>query len=146
MNTPVPNCTEEYRPSLDDSYDVIVVGGGPAGSTTAALVAEHGHRVLLLERSSIPRFHVGESLIPETYWPLKRLGLLNRLQESHFPRKYSVQFVSDGHKESAPFYFDVHNPHESSVTWQVIRSEFDRMLLDRAERTRSDHSHVRSCS
>lgn len=117
---------------VDENYDVVVIGGGPAGSTTAALVAERGHRVLLLERSGFPRFHVGESLIPETYWTLKRLGLLDRLKGSEFPKKYSVQFISEGTKESAPFYFDEYNPHECSVTWQVVRGEFDRLLVDRA--------------
>lgn len=132
MNTLPQESVVDYRPSIDGHWDVVVIGGGPAGATTAALVAEYGHRVLLLERSSVPRFHVGESLIPETWWTLQRLGLLETLNKSRFPRKYSVQFVSDGYKESAPFYFDVHNPHESSVTWQVIRSEFDRMILDRS--------------
>ena len=78
MILPNPDTSLNYLPELEDNYDVIVVGGGPAGSTTAALIAEHGHSVLLLERAALPRFHVGESLIPETYWPLKRLGLLNR--------------------------------------------------------------------
>lgn len=132
MIQPHAEPTADYRPQLDECWDVIVVGGGPAGSATAALVAEQGYRVLLLERARLPRFHVGESLIPETYWPLKRLGLLDRMRESAFPRKYSVQFVSDGSKESAPFYFDLHNPHESSITWQVVRGDFDRMLVDRA--------------
>ncbi len=132
MYPATPETTVDYLPSVDGYWDVIVVGGGPAGATTAALVAEYGHRVLLLERSSVPRFHVGESLIPETWWTLRRLGLLTQLAQSAFPRKYSVQFVSDGYKESAPFYFDVHKAHESSVTWQVVRSQFDRMILDRA--------------
>lgn len=132
MIQPTPKSPINYLPEVDGDYDVIVIGGGPAGAATAALVAEHGHRVLVLERAELPRFHVGESLIPETYWPLKRLGLLDKLRESAFPRKYSVQFVSEGVKESAPFYFDEYNPHESSVTWQVERGVFDQMLLDRA--------------
>lgn len=127
-----PNPKPVQQPELSETYDVIIVGGGPAGATTAALAAEHGHRVLLLERALFPRFHVGESLIPETYWTLKRLGLLEQMKQSAFPKKYSVQFVSDGYKESAPFYFDEHNPHECSVTWQVVRGEFDEMLLDTA--------------
>jgi flavin-dependent dehydrogenase len=127
-----PEMMFDHRPQLKNDWDVIVIGGGPAGSSTAALVAEHGYSVLLLERAQLPRFHVGESLIPETYWQLKRLGLLDRMRKSAFPRKYSVQFVSDGSKESAPFYFDLYNAHESSVTWQVVRSEFDRMVIDRA--------------
>ena len=132
MIQPNPESPINYLPPIEDNYDVIVVGGGPAGASTAALVAEHGYKVLVLERAELPRFHVGESLIPETYWPLKRLGLIERLKASAFPRKYSVQFVSDGYKESAPFYFDMYNAHESSVTWQVERGQFDKMLLDRA--------------
>ena len=120
------------QPTIECSYDVIVIGGGPAGSTVAALLAEQGHSVLILERSAVPRFHVGESLIPEVYWPLKRLGLIDQLKASAFPKKFSVQFVSDGWKESAPFYFDEHNDHESAQTWQVERADFDKMLLDNA--------------
>ena len=59
-----------------NAYDVIVVGGGPAGSTTATLVADSGHRVLLLERETTPQFQVGESLMPGTYWTFERLGML----------------------------------------------------------------------
>ena len=76
------------------SPDVIVIGGGPAGSTTGALLAEHGHRVLLLERETMPRYHIGESLIPYTWFTLNRLGVVDWLHRSACPRKYSVQFVS----------------------------------------------------
>ena len=115
------------------NYDTIVIGGGPAGSTVATLVAEHGHRVLLLERATTPQFKIGESLIPATYWTFKRLGMLEKLRTSHFPQKYSVQFYSRTGKGSTPFYFFQTNPHESAVTWQVLRSEFDEMLLDNAK-------------
>jgi flavin-dependent dehydrogenase len=128
-----PPSDNRSQPELDGSYEVVVVGGGPAGATVGALTAEQGHRVLILERSSVPRFHLGESLIPETYWTLKRLGLIEQLQQSAFPKKFSVQFVSEDGEESAPFYFDEYKSHESSQTWQVERSEFDRMLLERAE-------------
>ena len=114
------------------NYDTIVIGGGPAGSTVATLVAEQGHRVLLLEREAKPTFKIGESLIPATYWTFKRLGMLEKLRASHFPQKYSVQFYSRSGKASTPFYFFQTNPHESAVTWQVLRSEFDQMLLDNA--------------
>ena len=115
------------------NYDLIVIGGGPAGSTVATLVAEQGHRVLLLEREAEPKFKIGESLIPATYWTFKRLGMLEKLRASHFPQKYSVQFYSRTGKASSPFYFFQTNPHESAVTWQVLRSEFDEMLLDNAK-------------
>ena len=114
------------------TYDTIVIGGGPAGSTVATLVAEQRHRVLLLERATTPQFKIGESLIPATYWTFKRLGMLEKLRASHFPQKYSVQFYSRSGKGSTPFYFFQTNPHESAVTWQVLRSEFDEMLLDNA--------------
>lgn len=112
--------------------DCIVIGGGPAGTTAATLLAQLGRHVVLLERSQVPRFHIGESLMPETYWSFERLGLLDQLKASSFPRKYSVQFVNDQGKESVPFYFFETNPHESSITWQVWRADFDRMLLENA--------------
>jgi flavin-dependent dehydrogenase len=114
------------------SVDVIVIGGGPAGSTVSTLLAQHGVRVELFERERFPRFHIGESLIPETYWVLKRLNMLGKMQESRFVKKYSVQFVNAQGKESAPFYFWDNKPHECSQTWQVVRSEFDQMLLENA--------------
>ena len=112
--------------------DVIVIGGGPAGSTVAALVAESGHNVQLFERENFPRFSIGESLMPDTYWTFKRLGVLDKLKASTFPRKHSVQFFGQSGRGSAPFYFSDNNPHECSVTWQVQRGEFDLMLLDNA--------------
>lgn len=117
------------------SYDAIVAGGGPAGATAATLLAQQGHRVLLLERSSEPVFKIGESLMPATYWTLERLGLLQAMKASHFPAKHSVQFFTKTGKASAPFYFFENDPHESSQTWQVKRSEFDQLLLDNAAQT-----------
>jgi flavin-dependent dehydrogenase len=114
------------------TYDVVVIGGGPAGSTASTLLAQHGLKVGLFEREKFPRFHIGESLIPETYWVLKRLNMLPKMQRSHFIKKYSVQFVNASGKLSAPFYFRDNKPHECSQTWQVVRSEFDQMMLDNA--------------
>jgi flavin-dependent dehydrogenase len=112
--------------------DVVVIGGGPAGSTCSTLLAQLGVRVELFERERFPRFHIGESLIPETYWVLQRLNMLPKMQRSHFVRKYSVQFVNASGKVSAPFYFWDNKPHECSQTWQVVRSEFDQMMLENA--------------
>jgi len=121
-------------PSMNISTlpDVIVIGGGPAGSTVSALTAQQGYKVQLFERERFPRFHIGESLIPETYWVLKRLGMLEKMKKSRFVKKYSVQFVNAGGKLSAPFYFWDNKPHECSQTWQVVRSEFDLMMLNNA--------------
>ncbi|MCA9193131.1 MAG: tryptophan 7-halogenase [Planctomycetales bacterium] len=123
---------------MQNEYDVIVIGGGPAGCTAAALTAEAGHRVLLLEREKMPRFHVGESLMPECYWPLQRLGLIDRMKQSSFVKKKSVQFVTASGKQSEPFYFLEHDPRESSTTWQVERADFDQLLFDRAAELGAD--------
>lgn len=112
--------------------DVVVIGGGPAGSTVSTLIAQQGYKVQLFERMQFPRFHIGESLIPETYWVLQRLNMLEKLKKSHFTKKYSVQFVNSTGKLSAPFYFWDNRPHECSQTWQVARSEFDQMMLNNA--------------
>ena len=112
--------------------NVIVIGGGPAGTTTATLIAQKGYRVRLFEREKFPRFHIGESLIPQTYWILQRLNMLPKMKSSHYIKKYSVQFVGSSGRLSEPFYFLDHKPHESSQTWQVRRSEFDQMMLENA--------------
>ena len=116
-----------------ESFDVIVVGGGPAGSSAAAILAEHGRRVLVLEREKFPRYHIGESLIPFTYQPLQRLGVIDQLKASAFTKKYSVQFIAPDGKASQPFYFFNRYDRETvAQTWQVMRAEFDQMLLDNA--------------
>jgi flavin-dependent dehydrogenase len=117
---------------MQEEYDVVIVGGGPAGSTAGALLAEHGRRVLILEREKFPRYRVGESLIPFCYPALKRLGLVKKMISSPFVRKYSVQFISRSGHGSQPFYFYKHIKHNLARTWQVERSEFDQMLLDNA--------------
>ena len=113
-------------------YDAIVIGAGPSGSTAAAVLASKDRRVLAIEREKFPRYHVGESLIPYTYFPLERIGMIERMKKSHFPSKYSVQFVGRSGNLSQPFYFFEHLKHEAACTWQVLRSEFDQMLMDNA--------------
>ncbi len=112
--------------------DAMVIGGGPAGSTVAALLAEKGHRVMLLEKARFPRYHVGESLMPFCWFTLDRLGLAGRMDEVGYQQKKSVQFATTDGRISAPFYFFQHLDHPAATTWQVERSEFDAMLLDNA--------------
>jgi len=116
----------------NNQYEAIVVGGGPAGTTAAALLAEKGRRVLLLEKESMPRYHVGESLMPFCYFTLERLGVLPKMKEMGFVDKLSVQFVNPDGGVSQPFYFFQHNDAPSSYTWQVERADFDKMLWDNA--------------
>ena len=117
---------------MQSDYDVVVIGGGPAGCAAATLVAEAGRKTLLVEREKVPRFHVGESLMPETYWCFERLGILEKMQQSPFVRKASVQFVASSGKESQPFFFKEHDPRECATTWQVERAEFDQLLFENA--------------
>lgn len=116
----------------NNKFDVIVMGGGPAGSSVAGILAREGRQVVLFEKEIFPRHHIGESLMTDTYWTFRRLGLLEKLKESPFVRKYSVQFANAAGKESRPFYFFEAVHHESAVTWQVTRSEFDHLLLNHA--------------
>jgi len=114
-------------------FDAIAIGGGPAGAAAAAVLGEYGHRVLVLEREKFPRYHIGESLLPFTFHPLERLGLIPAMKASAFVRKYSVQFVAPSGKISQPFYFFNRYDRETvAQTWQVVRSEFDQILLDNA--------------
>jgi flavin-dependent dehydrogenase len=119
--------------SDSEHYDALIIGGGPAGSSAAAVLAEYGRRVLILEREKFPRYHIGESLIPFTFAPLERIGMIPKMKGSRFVEKYSVTFVQPDGKRSQPFYFFTRYDRETvAQTWQVLRSEFDQMLLDNA--------------
>jgi flavin-dependent dehydrogenase len=115
-----------------NNFDVIVMGGGPAGSSIASILAREGRQVVLFEREIFPRHHIGESLMTDTYWTFRRMGVLDKLKASPFVRKYSVQFANPAGKESRPFYFFEAQHHESAVTWQVTRAEFDKLLFEHA--------------
>ncbi|HAL71646.1 MAG TPA: alkylhalidase, partial [Verrucomicrobiales bacterium] len=126
---------------MNSQYDVLIIGGGPAGASVATILAEHGHRALVIERAKFPRYHVGESLIPFTFGPLERLGMIPKMKKSHFMKKYSVSFVQPDGRRSQPFYFHTRYDKETvAQTWQVLRSEFDEMLLNNA---RDKGAHVR---
>src|SRR5215813_3061709 len=107
--------TQIARPG--NGPDVVVIGGGPAGSTCSTLIAQHGYRVHLFEREHFPRFHIGESLIPDTYWVLKRLNMLDKMKNSQFVRKYSVQFVGSCVRCYGAFYFRDSFAHRRLQWW-----------------------------
>jgi flavin-dependent dehydrogenase len=98
----------------------------------AALLAQKGIDVVLFEKERFPRFHIGESLMPETWWVFEKLGVLEKLKATESPRKHSVQFISESGKPSRPFYFFEAREGDSAVTWQVDRAEFDDLLLAHA--------------
>src|SRR3989344_7128830 len=107
-------------------YDVIIIGGGPSGSTSATLLAQKGFKVLLLEKELFPREHVGESLIPLSYDILKKQGLIDELNKIA-TRKPGVNFVDkDGIKQSLWCFKNVIKD-EGYLTFHVIRSAFDKL-------------------
>lgn len=124
---------ESSRQPRTITCDAVVVGGGPSGSAAAAILAEKGRDVVVLERERFPRYALGESLIPHCWYPLERLGLADRLESTGFVvPKHSVQFVNTEGRRSKPFYFFQHSNHPAMLAWQVVRSHFDELLLTNA--------------
>ncbi len=116
-----------------NKHDVIVIGGGPAGSTAAALLARYGYDVLLLEKERFPREHVGESMLPFCYPLFKDLGVLDELGQ-HFVRKPGVRFIDRHGNTSTTWCFSHVIEDPSYLSFQVIRGEFDHILLKNAAR------------
>jgi flavin-dependent dehydrogenase len=113
-------------------HDVIVIGGGPAGSTSATLLAQRGLSVLLLERERFPRFQIGESLLPYNNDLLDRLGITESLEQGDFFPKYGAEFVTGDGQIAYTFRFDRNLPEGYQRTFQVKRAEFDLLLLRNA--------------
>src|SRR5215471_17281604 len=116
-------------PSADITADVVVIGGGPGGSTTATMLARQGWQVLLLERERFPRDHIGESLLPASIPVLEELGVLPAVQQAGFVPKLGATMVWGTEKTPWSWYFRETNqkyPH----SYQVWRPLFDQLLLD----------------
>src|SRR5438034_10193546 len=88
-------------------YDVAIIGGGPAGSTAAALLARAGRRVIVFEREKFPRFHIGESLLPFSMKAFTRLGLHEKFSRARFMKKFGGEIVGECSESGTIFYFKV---------------------------------------
>jgi flavin-dependent dehydrogenase len=114
-----------------ETFDVVVIGGGPAGSFVAGSLAQRGRRVAVLEREEFPRFHIGESLLPQSLSVLQRVGLLDRVVAEGFVRKDGATFLTgDGTKWARFDFRDSDPPSEFPYAYQVERKHFDKLLLD----------------
>jgi 2-polyprenyl-6-methoxyphenol hydroxylase-like FAD-dependent oxidoreductase len=111
--------------------EVLVVGGGPAGTTIAALLARSGHDVVLLEKAHHPRFHIGESLLPANAELFERLGVRDQV-ESIGMKKWGVEFVSPDHVDPAFVEFAEAWDKSMPYSWQVRRSQLDELLFRHA--------------
>jgi flavin-dependent dehydrogenase len=111
-----------------ETTDVVIVGGGPAGSTTASALAKHGLRSIVLERDVFPRFHIGESLLPQSLKVLARIGVLEKL-EARFIRKYGARFVCAETMRTSQYDFEEAFDPSVRYAFQVPRADFDHLLL-----------------
>src|SRR5205823_13261334 len=112
-----------------DIYDVAIIGGGPAGSTAATLLADAGRRVLVLELDKLRRFHIGESLLPFSTQTFDRLGVREKLDRTFLP-KFGGEIVAACGTKGVKFYFKDAFRSRRDRSYQVTRSEFDKLLLD----------------
>ncbi|MEV4054578.1 NAD(P)/FAD-dependent oxidoreductase [Amycolatopsis sp. NPDC049688] len=113
-----------------EDFDVVVIGGGPGGSATAGLLAQQGHKVLVLEKEKFPRYHIGESLITGSMPTIEALGLRDKLDRMGYVRKYGGTLLWGRNQGAWDFRFTEASEYE--YTFQVRRADFDSVLLARA--------------
>jgi len=121
-----------------DMYDVAIIGGGPAGSTAAALLARAGRRVVVFEREKFPRFHIGESLLPFSMKAFSRLGLHEKFLRAGFMKKFGGEIFGACSEQGTKFYFKDGFRSQTDHSYQVTRADFDKVLLDHAAECGAD--------
>src|SRR4030081_3537371 len=115
-----------------ERYDVAIIGGGPAGSVAAAMLARAGRSVVVVERDKFPRFHIGESLLPFSMQAFSRLGLHEKFARAGFMEKFGGEMYGACSEEGVKFYFEDGFRSQTDRSYQVTRAEFDKLLLDHA--------------
>src|SRR5947208_999399 len=117
-------------PPLEKTFDVVVIGGGPAGATAGLRCARHGLSVVVLDKDRYPRFRIGESLLPRNFTLLRELGILDRLKNIPHTQKFGASFAMADAEEWTDYFFPPGPNGEEAYAINIERARFDQMLID----------------
>ena len=125
--------SEDYPALMSKDYDVLIIGAGPGGSTAAALLAKQGIRTAIVEKDEFPRFKIGESLLPYSTDILRKSGAMEVVDSGKYIRKYGAQFIDHRFENEIYFEFKEGLDSDHPYAFEVVRSEFDKDLLEYAK-------------